>query len=255
MPRPERAFRTPCVIVKRRDFGEADRILTILTPRHGKIDVVAKGARKLTSHKTGHVELFTRVDMLIHKGRDLGIAVQVELVEPYLRLREDLRRGAYANYAAELLDRFTLTDDDDASELYRLFDQTLARLCTDGDPLLAVRYFEMHLLDQVGFRPEITDCAVGHEPLLPEDQFFSYAAGGVICSRHAAQASGAFPISMTALKLLRHIQRSPFEAIQALRVPEAIHAEADRIMVGYITFLLERRLQSIDFIRRLRYTH
>src|SRR5262245_10066057 len=106
MPRPERSFRTQAIILKRRDFGEADRVVTILTPNHGKLDVVAKGARKPTSHKTGHVELFTRADMLIHHGRGLDIIAQVEMVAPYMALREDLSRGAYASYAAELLDRF-----------------------------------------------------------------------------------------------------------------------------------------------------
>ncbi|MDX2161630.1 MAG: DNA repair protein RecO [bacterium] len=253
MSRPERAFRTPCLIVKRRDIGEADRVLTILTPRHGKIDVVAKGARKLTSHKTGHVELFTRADMLIHKGREMGIAVQAEMVEPYLKLREDLRRGAYANYAAELLDRFTLTGDEEAGGLFRLFDATLSRLCSEADPLLALRYYEMHLLDQVGFRPELNGCAVGREPVLAEDQFFSYVDGGVVCARHATQASASVPISVTALKLLRHLQRSAFDAVRGLRVPESVHHEADRLMIGYLTYLLERRLQSVDFIRRLRF--
>ena len=90
MARPERAFRTPAIILKRRDFGEADRLLTILTPVYGKVDVIAKGARKPVSHKTGHVELFTRADMLIHRGRELAVLGQVEMTEPYLMLREDL---------------------------------------------------------------------------------------------------------------------------------------------------------------------
>src|SRR5215212_1988067 len=113
MTHRERQFRTPAIILKRFDLGEADRLLTLLTPRHGKIEVVAKGARKLTSAKTGHVELFTRADMLIHRGRDLGIAVQAEMVAPYLALRDDLTLGAYAGYAAELADRFTISGDDD----------------------------------------------------------------------------------------------------------------------------------------------
>src|SRR5512135_3724343 len=98
MPRVERSFRTQAIIIKRRDFSEADRIVTILTPQHGKLDVVAKGARKPASHKTGHVELFTRADMLIQHGRGLDIMAQVEMVAPYLVLREDLSRGAYASY-------------------------------------------------------------------------------------------------------------------------------------------------------------
>ena len=97
MPRPERAFRTPALILRRRDFGESDRILTVLTPNHGRRDVIAKGARKPTSHRTGHVELYTLAEMQIGVGRDLDVAAQATLVKPWLPLREDLQRGAYAS--------------------------------------------------------------------------------------------------------------------------------------------------------------
>jgi DNA repair protein RecO (recombination protein O) len=253
MPSADRSFRTPAVIVKRRDFAEADRMLTILTPNHGKLDVIAKGARKLTSHKTGHVELFTRSDMVIHRASEIGVVAQAEMIEPYQELREDLRRGAFANYAAELLDRFTATGEDDTRDLFNLFDTTLKRLCTDPDPQLALRYYEMHVLDLVGFRPELNECVIGHEPIQPEDQFFSVFEGGIVCPRHATQSSSSMPISVNALKLLRHIQRSRYDQMRDLQVPSSVHEDADRIMITYITFLLERRLQSIDFIRRLRF--
>ena len=252
MPRTERAFRTQAIILKRRDFGEADRLLTILTPDHGKIDVVAKGARKPTSHKTGHVELFTRADMLIHSGRELGIVGQVEMVAPYLGIREDLGRGAYASYCAELLDRFTAQGDEDYHNLFELFDNTLERLCIDNDPRLAVRYYEVRLLDVVGFRPELSECVVSREAVKPEDQFFSYALGGVVSPGYAHEGSAAVPITVTTLKLLRHMQRSPYSHVKTLNITTALHNDVERIMLGYITFILERKLQSVDFIRRIR---
>ena len=249
----ERSFRTPAIILRRFDLGEADRLLTLLTPRHGKIEVVAKGARKLTSTKTGHVELFTRADMLIHRGRDLGIAVQAEMVAPYLPLRDDLTLGAYAGYAAELADRFTNSGDDETARLFTLLDETFHRLCTDTDPRLALRYYEMHLLDQVGFRPELNECVIGHEPVQPEDQFFSYAEGGVVCSQDAARGTSFIPLPMLTLKVMRHMQRSPYAHVKDLQINSVLHDDLERLMQGYITFLLERRLQSADFIRRLRY--
>lgn len=252
MPRAERAFRTPVVILKRRDFGEADRILTILTPEHGKLDVIAKGARKPTSHKTGHVELFTRVDMLIHKGRDLDIVAQAEMVEPYLGIREDLTRGAYASYVAELLDRFTAEADADFGDLFRLMDETLERLCNDSDPRLAVRYYETRLLDLVGFRPELNECVVSREEIEAEDQFFSYALGGAVKPGYAHEGMTAVPIPMLTLKLLRHMQRSPYTHVKTLNVSSSLHDDAERILLGYITYILERKLQSVDFLRRIR---
>lgn len=254
MTHRERQFRTPAIILKRFDLGEADRLLTLLTPQHGKIEVVAKGARKLTSTKTGHVELFTRADMLIHKGRDLGIVAQAEMTAPYLALRDNLTLSAYASYAAELVDRFTHAGDDDTNRLFLLLDETLSRLCTDADPRLVLRYYELHLLDIVGFRPELNECVIGHEDVQPEDQFFSNAEGGVVCPRDAARGTSFAPLPLLTLKLLRHLQRSPYAQIRSLTVGSALHDDVERILQGYITYLLERRLQSVDFIRRLRYS-
>lgn len=252
MPRPERAFRTQALILRRRDLGEADRVLTILTPNHGKRDVIARGARKPASTKTGHVELFTRADMLIHQGRDFGIAVQVEMAAPYLELREDLQRGAYASYAVELLDRFTAEGDDDYGLLFTLLDDTFVRLCVDPDPRLAVRYYEMRLLELVGFRPELNQCVVSGEPIEPEDQYFSFVEGGAVRPQHAVRSASVVAVSMTTLKLLRHLQRSPYEQVRSLKITPALHEDVERVLLGYITFLLERRLQSVDFVRRVR---
>lgn len=251
------------MILKRRDFGEADRLLTVLTPRYGKIDVIARGARKLNSTKTGHVELYTRADMLIHTGRDLGLAVQVEMNAPNIPLREDLTLGAYAGYTAELLDRLTeqdvllfdeTADEGEAAVLYQLVDETFDRIAHSGDPRLAVRYFEMRLLDRIGFRPELSECVISRTPIRPENQYFSHAEGGVISLEHAPGVASAIPIPLPTLKLLRHLQRSSWGQVRALELSPGLHDDAERIMVGYITYVLERRLQSVDFIRHLRRT-
>lgn len=253
MPRLERSFRTSALILRRRDFGEADRLLTVLTPAHGRRDVIAKGARKPVSHRTGHVELFTEVDMLVARGRELDIASQTVVARPFLPLREDLRRGSYANYVAELVLRFTAESDaDDDSRLYDLVAETLARLCDAPDLRLPMRYYELHLLDLTGFRPELTECVFSREPVQPVDQFFSYANGGVVSPSQTALSNALTPITVQALKLLRHMQRSAYAQVGSLSVPEAVHSEVERVLMGYITYLLEQRLQSVDFIRRVR---
>ena len=252
MPRPERTFRTSALILKRRDFGEADRLLTILTPAHGKRDVIAKSARKPVSAKTGHVELFTRVDMLISRGRDLDIVTQVEMIEPYLPLREDLQRGAYASYAVELLDKFVAAGEENQNSGFDLLDATLQRLCAETDLRLVSRYYEVRLLDIVGFRPELQECVFSRVTIQPEDQFFSYVEGGVVCPAAANHADALIAVSLTTLKMLRHLQRSDYDQVRSVRISAQLHNDLERILLGYITFLLERNLQSVDFIRRLR---
>ena len=255
MPKAPRQFRTHAIILSRRDFGESDRLLTLFTPGQGKIRAIAKGARKPQAKLSGHVELFARSDVSIHRGRNLDILTQAELIEPYRGLREDLRRGAYANYAAELLDRFTADEDSEGAALFDLLHDTLTRIAGADDPALAARFYELQLLDQVGFRPELMECVVMRQPLQPEPQFFSHDEGGVVSREAAAQLSHSLQsIEYGTLKLLRHLQRSGanYAVVSSLDINAEQHRHAERIMLGYIVYLLESKLQSIDFIQRLR---
>jgi DNA repair protein RecO (recombination protein O) len=255
MSKPVRQFRTQAIILSRRDFGESDRLLKIFTPDYGKISAIAKGARKPQGKLSGHVELFARSDVMIHKGRSLDILSQAELIDPYLGLREDLTRGAYANYVAELLDRFTADEDINQAELFVLLHETLQRIAYDDDPRLATRFYELRLLDLVGFQPELMECVVDREPLLPKSHFFSNEEGGVVSQEAAPRISSPLvSIDFNTLKLLRHMRRNAkkFERVKNLKIASEQHAHAERIILGYIAFLLESKLQSVDFIRRLR---
>jgi DNA repair protein RecO (recombination protein O) len=252
MTRQDRSFRTQALILKRRDFGEADRLLTVLTPQHGRINALAKGARRPISKQTGHVEAFTLVDMLVSRGRDLFIITQAEVVNPFINLRDDLHKSAYANYIAELTTSFTFEEDTHTQRIFDLLHNTLDRINQGDEPRLAVRYFELQVLDDAGFRPDLTHCVFTHEEILPQDQFFSYAEGGVVSPAGTQHAQGLVPISVNLLKLLRHMQRSEYSHVQSLKVDNSLMIEAERLLQGYITMILESRLKSVDFIRRLR---
>lgn len=248
-----RTFRTPALILKRRNFGEADRQVTLLTPHYGKFDAIAKGARKPNSKKTGHVELFMKSDVLIAKGRTLDIMTQAEMLDPYLPIREDLERGAYASYASELLDRFTFdSDDTQTSHLFELLDDTFARLCSDDDIRRVIRHYELQLLDEVGFRPELTECVIIRDEIEAVDQFFSFEDGGVVSLAGASHTAGLVQLPVNTLKLLRFLQRTPYAQTTELTINEPLHRDIERIMLGYLSYILESRVQSVDFIHRLR---
>src|SRR5512141_1003694 len=178
-----RSFRAEAVGLRHSDWGEADRLLVLYTREQGKVRAIAKGARKLTSRKAGHLEPFTHVKLQLAKGRDLLIVTQAETIDAFSALREDLTRTGYASYVIELLDRFTPEGEAGVPSLFRLLTETLSRLASEADPWLAVRYYEMRLLDFLGFRPQLVQCANCGREILPEDQFFSFGAGGAICPR------------------------------------------------------------------------
>ena len=252
----ERLYRTEAIILRRADLGEADRLLTIFTPARGKLRVVAKGARKPASRKSGHVELFTRSTLLVARARNLDIVSQAETVEAYRPLREDLLRSTYAHYIVELLDRFT-GDEEEGAELYDLLAETLSRLCEAENPALLARFYELRLLMLAGYQPRLFDCARCGKPLREIEgesppYGFDCSQGGVLCDECVPRSRDALPLSLAALKVLRHAARVEWPAFAALKLRLLVAREVEQVMQRYITYILERNLKSVEFLRTLR---
>ena len=247
----ERAYRTEAVVLRRHELGEADRLMTILTPHYGKLRVVAKGVRRPRSRKAGHLELFTRAQLLLARGRELDIVTQAEAADTFPTLQTDLNRLAHAAYAVELLDCFAVAEEENRP-LYRLLVDTLARLDQGSDPAVVTRFFEVRLLDLAGFQPQLFECRSCRAETRPEDQYFSFEAGGVLCPNCGAQQRAVRRLSLGGLKVLRHFQRNTFEAVAGLRLGAAVQRELETLMEGYLTFVLERRLHTPEFIQRVR---
>jgi DNA repair protein RecO (recombination protein O) len=251
MPHRERVYRTEAIVLRRTNFGEADRLLTVLTPARGKLKLVAKGARKPTSRKSGHVELFSHGQFLVAVGRELDIVTQAETVEPFLPLREDLLRTTYAYYFAELADAFA-PERDENRHLFELLKDALGWLCAVDDLQLLARYYELHLLALAGYQPQLFVCRGCKTSLQPEVNYLSAAEGGVFCRKCGYDTVGARELSLNALKVLRFLQTRDWETCRLLRLSPGSHAELEQTMVHYLSYHLERNLRSVDFIRRLR---
>ncbi|TME36567.1 MAG: DNA repair protein RecO, partial [Chloroflexi bacterium] len=102
-----RLYRTPAVILKRTDLGEADRIVTFFSRDVGKIRAVAKGVRRTTSRSAGHLEPFTLSDVMFAVGRELDVISQADTLEAFREIREDLELTTHAYYLAEVVDLLT----------------------------------------------------------------------------------------------------------------------------------------------------
>ncbi len=120
MSQNARIYRSHAVILSRRDYGEADRLLTLFTPGMGKQEWIAKGIRKTTSRKAGHLELFTHATLLVAKARTWDIVTEAATVENFRYLRANLEMIAQASYLCELVSCFSEQDDDN-QPLWDLF--------------------------------------------------------------------------------------------------------------------------------------
>lgn len=256
MSNRSRVHKTHAIVLRRRDFGDADRILVVYTPGNGKQELIAHGVRKMTSRKAGHLEAFSHASLLIAEGRTWGIITEASTVESYRRIREDLDQIGRAAYICELVDRFTEIDDENR-EVWDLLTGTLRMLdglridAPDFDPHLLLRWFELHLLASVGFQPQLFQCLACGKPIEPAENYLSLQEGGVLCPDCGPLTKDAERIAVGVLKMLRHLQRSRWEDVARLRIEDSLMRQVDNALYRYLVFVLERRLVSADFLRRL----
>ncbi|MDO8506232.1 MAG: DNA repair protein RecO, partial [Candidatus Limnocylindria bacterium] len=175
-----RTYRAEAIVLRTVDLGEADRILVLFTRHFGKVHVVAKGIRRATSRMAGHAEPLTHATYQLARGRELDVLTGAEARAIYPALREDLSRIAAGWYCAELIDRFTV-ERAPAAPLFDLLETALRHLDADFPSSLVCRWFDLHILDRSGFRPELADCVSCRLPLEEQENAWSAPSGGALC--------------------------------------------------------------------------
>ena len=153
MPEP-RNYQTEAIVIKKTKLGEADSILTLYTPHLGKIQGFAKSLRKPKSKLAGHLELLTHSQVSLARGRNLDTITGSQTINSFLPLKSDLWLTSCALYVTELVNQFT-ADHLENFSLFQLTLETLDQLCQADNKELVLRYFELHLLDRVGYRPQL----------------------------------------------------------------------------------------------------
>ena len=216
MPKP-RTYQTEAIIIKKTKLGEADRILTFYTPHLGKIQAVARGVRRPRSKMAGHLELLTHSLVSLARGRNLDTVTGSQNINSFLQLKTDLELASCALYATELVDQFN-ADHIENMPMFRLFLETLHNLCQGGNGELTLRYFELHLLNEAGYRPQLQQCVSCHMPLKPIINSFSPGAGGMLCPGCSHSQPLSYPITVNALKVLRLFQSSDYTTASRLKM-------------------------------------
>ena len=250
-PRP-RVYKTEAIVLRTMELGEADRVLSVLTPRLGKLKVIAKGVRRPRSRIGGGLQPFSDVQLVLAVGRTFDVVTSTSLEDPHLGLRNDLHSTAAAWYVVELVDRF-VEGAADSHEAFRLLAQALSALDA-GDEIsreVVARWFELHLLEAMGFRPELTRCLECGAQIEPDGNTFSPVGGGVVCPSCAHAALGGRRVSPDALKIMRHLQRSPLVGVLRLQLAGALHREVERSLHATVSAVLERELRSRDFLEEV----
>ncbi|OGY25664.1 MAG: DNA repair protein RecO [Candidatus Woykebacteria bacterium RBG_16_39_9b] len=248
-----RGFSTEAIILRRDNFGEADKLITFLTSKEGKVSAVAKGVRKITSRRAPNLELFNHVKLFLVRGKNIDNIGEVETLQSFKDFKEDLSRVGYAYKVAELVDQFAVRDQE-SFLLFNLFLTTLGLLDREKNnfkaPIVLIA-FETKLLGIVGYKPHLTNCVRCKKQLAVKGSFFSAELGGIVDSSCAGKSILARPISVNAIKILRFFQIEDWDRIVKLSLESALQREVDQILNFYIEYLLETELKTNRLIRKI----
>jgi len=245
-------IKTRGIVIRKVNFGEADRILTIMTADRGKIRAIAKGVRRPRAKLAGWLDMFAYNEFQLAEGRNLDIVVSANKVQSgFAKATPDLRQTGLMYYVCELVDKL-LEETHEVAGVFPLFEETLSAIADKAVPLeIAKTYFEIRLLTILGFAPELYRCVVSGEELNgAEKLYFSHRLGGVFCDGKN-QDDFAPEISKDGIKLLRLLQRYPLEAIRKVKVDNETAEEVSRLMSEFVEYTTDRKIKSLEVLGQL----
>ena len=246
-----RNYKTEAIIIKKTRLGEADRILTMYTPHLGKIQAVAKGVRQPKSKMSGHLELLTYSMVSLARGKNLATVTGSQTINGFLSIKADLELTSYALYIIELVNQFT-EDGIEDYPLFKMLIDALEKLSTEKNRELVLRYFEVRLLDNLGYRPQLKQCVSCRTQLKPVLNCFCPGSGGMLCPSCSRVGNFSYSLSVNGLKVFRLLQDGDYATISRLKMPKELNSELERVIRSYMKYLLEKDIKSIAWLETLK---
>ena len=220
-------FKTEGIVLKRRNFGEADRILTVFTPFKGKITVLGKGLRRIASRRAGNVELLNRSILYLHQGKGMPILTEAQTLQSYQKIKGDLTLSTYAYHIIELVDKLTAENQENRI-LYEHLVEVLKRLERNPRQVL-IRAFESKILSNLGF--------------------ISFQNPQVSIQIHPNV--GSSPNKGVHLELLEKLENSAWDEIEKMEIKEKEALELERLLRYHVERVIEGQLKSRQFLKKL----
>ena len=267
-------YKSEGIIIRRHNFGESSLLLDFYTKEHGRVEAVARSARKLKGKLKGHLELFLCTDLIFARARSIDKTTSSFTLDSFCSLRKDFRASSIAYYFSELVEKMTISGHKD-ERIYHLLKNSLifldrnANTSSEGfggrmDALdLLVLFFQINMLDLAGYAAQFKKCVHCSDDLAPGKNYFSHSLGGIICGNCITKDSQSVFLDDNAIKLMRllqfkgdssarehlsHISNS-INNLKKIRVEEKTAGMLNDLMNSFIEFNVERKIRSIDFIR------
>lgn len=237
------------IILKTRDYQEADKLVTLFSEKEGKVKAIAKGVKKPKSSLRVCVQPFAHSFLYLSRGGELDLVTQGKILDFYSNIRDDLGKTLYTVYVMELLDK-SLLERVPAPVLYRETLEVLNYISEKGVNRLVIRYFEMQLIKELGYKPRLEACAgCGKKTAMTR---FNLAEGGILCDECAEILKTDFILSGEAISLLKFLAKTNFNSLDRVKASEGALNKLEQLLEKYLEYHLERKFNTKNTIYQLK---
>jgi DNA repair protein RecO (recombination protein O) len=251
------SFSTPAIMLRRIDHGDYDLIITCFTLTKGKISTIAKYAKKSVKRFSGLLELFSVLNVVCHTGRGRGLPVLQEAVlkHPFIEIRGDIKKTAYASYWAQLIIAW-MEEGQKHEPLYYLFHHVLEKLDQghmSGEALSIL--FQMRFMKMAGLDPNLNECSICRvemERIKKNEIIFDLKKGGIVCEKCASGSAGQIFLSKGTIKQLLWIKSGELKKAGRIRFTSRALKEGIEFIEAFVPYHLGKEPRSLKFLRQIR---
>jgi len=207
-------YQTEGFVLKKEDQAEADQLFTIFSKDFGKIKILGKAIRKITSKLRAGMELFYLSQIEFIQGKTYKILTEAMVIDKFKEMRENLERLNIAFKISEDLDNLLKGEEQD-EKIWQLLLEVFEKL---NNLQLIYHYFFWNFISILGYKPELYFCASCQKKLKPEKLYFSVKEGGLICKNCFNKFDTGIEININAIKILRLIIKKDWKILEHIKI-------------------------------------
>lgn len=230
-------YRTQAIVLKKEDRGEADQLFTIFSKDFGKLEVLGKGIRKITSKLRSGIEIFSFSEIEFVQGKNYKILTDTLLLKKLINIKTDLEKFKIALLISKITEKLIPFEGGD-EKIWRLFKQVFETLNNFSGSKIYLKllyyYFFWNLLSILGYQPELYFCLFCQKRLKPERLYF-IPEGGIICETCAKDQKFAILIKPEVVKILRKILEKDWKTLQKLKIEKRHLLDLEKASKIYLT--------------------
>ncbi|KKP43701.1 MAG: repair protein RecO protein [Parcubacteria group bacterium GW2011_GWA1_33_6] len=234
-------YKTEALVFKKEDWSEADRIFSIFTYDFGKVQVIGKAIRKITSKLRGGLEIFSFCEIEFIQGKNRKILTDAVFLDKFKSIPQIPEKLAVAYKISDILDNFIKGEENDEKIwglLVDIFEKLDTHFSKNFNYQLIYFYFFWNFISTLGHCPELSKCAACQQKLNPNDLYFSNKEGGVICRNCYIANTNAIKITSDAVKILRLILQKDWEVLLKLKIETSCQKDLEEILKNYYDYFI-----------------